>query len=115
MKKRGKPRYEEKAIEEKTTLHSKKYFSSIMKHKHKLISDNFSQLMTLWITKAETFYMHPMTLVSTYVQTPHLINVSSLKNRSTPGQGTTKEWHRFVGFPRQRICSFLAAWMEESR
>ncbi len=31
MKKRGKPRYEEKAIEEKTSLHSKKYYHVITK------------------------------------------------------------------------------------
>jgi hypothetical protein len=61
MKKRGKPRYEEKAIEEKTTLHSKEYLMNTTKHEYKLINDEFSQSMTLWITKAETFYMHLMT------------------------------------------------------
>jgi hypothetical protein len=61
MKKRGKPRYEEKAIEEKTTLHSKEYLTNIMMTVHKLINNRNLQLMTLWTTKAETFYTHLMT------------------------------------------------------
>lgn len=113
MKKRGKPRFEEKAIEEKTSLHSKQ--TSISYAIPSLLILFYSQLMILSITKAVISCTHLMTLESTYVQMPHRTNVLSRRNRFMYGRVIIKEWLKFGGFPRLLICFCLAVWMVEQR
>ena len=115
MKKRGKPRYEEKAIEEKTSLHSKDVIIMFFRALDFITKPPFFQSMILSITKAEISCTHLMTLELICVLMLRLTNVSSLKNKFMPGRDTTKELLKFGGSLRRLIFFFRAAWMGESR